>query len=487
MPKASWSGKLERIDPWRWRIPRSHQRGMRTDGIVYASAEMMKAIQRDNALQQVANVACLPGIVGNSLAMPDIHYGYGFPIGGVAATAVEGGVVSPGGVGYDINCGVRLLRTDLTRDEVEPKIRDIVDQIFVDVPSGVGSKGKVRVDQRELKRVLVQGARWAVSQGMGWSEDPDHIEDGGCIQGADPDALSPRAIERGRPQLGTLGAGNHFLEVQVVDEIFDAEAARALGIAEPGQITVMIHTGSRGLGYQVCDDALRDFRPVPAKYGISLPDRQLACAPIESPEGRRYLGEMRAAANYAYANRHILGSACRTAFRKALGIPADELGLRLVYDVAHNLARLERSGAGREAKILCVHRKGATRALPPGDERLPEVYREIGQPVIVPGDMGRYSFVLCGVRGGAPETFDSVCHGAGRRMSRSAARRAVRFGELREEMERRGVVMMARGKRTAVEEAPEAYKDVGEVVDVVARAGLAAKVARLRPLAVIKG
>ncbi|HUT76279.1 MAG TPA: RtcB family protein, partial [Polyangia bacterium] len=285
----TWSGPVERIDEYRWRIPRTYKAEMRADGIVYASGEMMRGIKDDNALEQVANVACLPGLVGNSMAMPDIHYGYGFPIGGVAATDIKHGVVSPGGVGYDINCGVRLLRTTMTRKEVEPRIKDIVNQVFTDVPSGVGSKGKVRLDAKELKRVLTQGSKWAVSQGMGWPEDLDHIEDGGRIEGADPGALTERAVERGRPQLGTLGAGNHFLEVQVVEEIFDEETAAALGMAELGQVAVMIHTGSRGLGYQVCDDSLKVMQKAVAKYGLSLPDRQLACAPVESPEGREYL------------------------------------------------------------------------------------------------------------------------------------------------------------------------------------------------------
>ncbi len=478
---------IENVGECVWEIPRDARPGMRVPGRIYADGTMIRQIRADNAAEQVVNVAHLPGIVGYSLAMPDIHWGYGFPIGGVAATDPErGGVISPGGVGYDICCGVRLMTSNLEAREIESRIPEIARVLFETIPTGLGEGSVSSVSMRQLRRVLQGGAAAAADEGLASEEDLDRIEEGGRIEGADPRSLSERAIERGRAQLGSLGSGNHFLEIQVVDEIYDRRAAEVMGLRE-GAAALMIHTGSRGLGYQVCEDNLRRMRDLPARYGIRLPDRQLACAPIESPEGRRYLGEMRAAANYAYANRHILGSACRTAFRKALGIPADELGLRLVYDVAHNLARLERSGAGREAKILCVHRKGATRALPPGDERLPEVYREIGQPVIVPGDMGRYSFVLCGVRGGAPETFDSVCHGAGRRMSRSAARRAVRFGELREEMERRGVVMMARGKRTAVEEAPEAYKDVGEVVDVVARAGLAAKVARLRPLAVIKG
>ncbi len=487
MAKQEWRGKLERIDPWRWRIPRTYQRGMRTDGIVYASAEMMEAIQRDNALQQVANVACLPGIVGNSLAMPDIHYGYGFPIGGVAATRVDDGVVSPGGVGYDINCGVRLLRTELTREEVEPKIREIVDQIFVDVPSGVGSKGKVRVNERELKRVLAQGARWAVSQGMGWSEDPNHIEDGGCIEGADPEALSARALERGRPQLGTLGAGNHFLEVQVVDEIFDAEVARALGIAEPGQITVMIHTGSRGLGYQVCDDALAEMQRAVQKYHIELPDRQLACAPVSSPEGRKYLAAMAAAANYAWANRQCITHWVREAFEHVFKAGAGNLGMHIIYDVAHNVAKLEEHPVDGETVKLCVHRKGATRCFGPGHPILTPLHQRTGQPVIVPGDMGTASYLLVGTERAMRETWGSTCHGAGRMMSRHAAVRSAKGRDIAQELAEKGIYVRAASRGVLAEEMPDAYKDVDQVVRVTHEAGISRLIARLKPLGVMKG
>ena len=483
----TWTGPLERIDEYRWRIPRTYKAEMRADGIIYASGEMMREIKDDNVLEQVANVACLPGLVGNSLAMPDIHYGYGFPIGGVAATDVKHGVVSPGGVGYDINCGVRLLRTTLTRKEVEPRIKDIVNQIFADVPSGVGSKGKVRLDAKELKRVLTQGSKWAVSQGMGWPEDLDHIEDGGRIEGADPGALTERAVERGRPQLGTLGAGNHFLEVQVVDEILDEETAAALGMAELGQVMVMIHTGSRGLGYQVCDDALKVMQRAIAKYKLALPDRQLACAPVESPEGQEYLAGMAAAANYAWANRQCITHWAREAFERVFGASARRLGMDIIYDVAHNVAKIEEHEVGGVRKTLCVHRKGATRAFGPGRPELSPLHRKTGQPVIVPGSMGTASYLCVGTEGAMQETWGSTCHGAGRVMSRHAAIRAGKGRDIRRELEAKGVYSRAASRQVLAEEMPEAYKDVDEVVRTCHGAGISKTVARLRPVGVMKG
>ena len=483
----TWAGPLERIDEYRWRIPRTYKAEMRADGIIYASGEMMRGIKNDKALEQVANVACLPGLVGNSLAMPDIHYGYGFPIGGVAATDVKHGVVSPGGVGYDINCGVRLLRTTLTRKEVEPRIKDIVNQIFADVPSGVGSKGKVRLDAKELKRVLIQGSKWAVSQGMGWPEDLDHIEDGGRIEGADPGALTERAVARGRPQLGTLGAGNHFLEIQVVDEIFDEETAAALGMAELGQVMVMIHTGSRGLGYQVCDDALKVMQRAIAKYKLALPDRQLACAPVESPEGQEYLAGMAAAANYAWANRQCITHWAREAFERVFGASARKLGMDIIYDVAHNVAKIEEHEVGGVRKTLCVHRKGATRAFGPGRPELSPLHRKTGQPVIVPGSMGTASYLCVGTEGAMRETWGSTCHGAGRVMSRHAAIRAGKGRDIRRELEAKGVYSRAASQQVLAEEMPEAYKDVDEVVRTCHGAGISKTVARLRPVGVMKG
>jgi tRNA-splicing ligase RtcB len=483
----AWPGKVDRVDPYRWRIPRAYKPEMRTDGIVYASRELMEAIKTDNSLEQVANVACLPGIVGNAMAMPDIHYGYGFPIGGVAATDVKEGVVSPGGVGYDINCGVRLLRTDLTRQEVEPRIRDIVNQVFLDVPSGVGSKGKVRVDQKELARALREGSQWAVSRGMGWPEDPEQIEDGGRIEGAEPGALTPRAMERGRPQLGTLGAGNHFLEVQVVDEIFDEEAGRALGLTEIGQVTVMIHTGSRGLGYQVCDDSLKEMQQAVQKYGLKLPDRQLACAPVGSPEGAKYLSAMAAAANYAWANRQCITHWTREAFERVLDASAQRMGMSIVYDVAHNVAKLEEHEADGERKQLCVHRKGATRAFGPGHPKLTGRHRQTGQPVIVPGDMGTASYLLVGTERAMRETWGSTCHGAGRTLSRQAAIRRSRGRNIAEELSQKGIYVRAASREVLAEEMPEAYKDVDQVVQVCHGAGISKLVARMRPLGVMKG
>jgi len=484
---SAWSGQIERVDEYRWRIPRRYKPEMRADGIVYASGEMMREIKSDNSLEQVANVACLPGIVGPSMAMPDIHYGYGFPIGGVAATDVREGVVSPGGVGYDINCGVRLLRTSLIRREVEPRIQEIVNQIFVDVPSGVGSKGKVRINAQELRRVLIEGSQWAVSQGMGWPEDPEHIEDSGRIEGADPDALTQRAIERGRPQLGTLGAGNHFLEVQVVEEIHDEEVARALGITEVGQITVMIHTGSRGLGYQVCDDSLKDMQRAVQKYGIQLPDRQLACAPVESPEGRKYLAGMAAAANYAWANRQCITHWTREAFEQVFGASARKLGMEIIYDVAHNVAKMEEHEVDGARKRLCVHRKGATRAFGPGHPILTSLHRETGQPVIVPGDMGTASYLMVGTERAMRETWGSTCHGAGRVMSRHGAIRAARGRDIRQELAQKGIYVRAASREVLAEEMPEAYKRVDEVVAVCHGAGISKLVARLKPIGVMKG
>jgi len=486
MPEQ-WSGPVERIDEYRWRIPRKYKPEMRCDGVIYASSEMMRDIKTDKSLEQVANVACLPGIVGNSMAMPDIHYGYGFPIGGVAATDVKEGVVSPGGVGYDINCGVRLLRTTLKRSEVEPRIKDIVNQVFVDVPSGVGSKGKVRIDAKELKRVLVQGSRWAVSRGMGWPEDPERIEGGGAIEGANPEVLTERAIERGQSQLGTLGAGNHFLEVQVVDEIFDDETARALGVGEVGQVMVMIHTGSRGLGYQVCDDALEVMQKAVRKYGIELPDRQLACAPVGSPEGQEYLSGMAAAANYAWANRQCITHWTREAFERVFGASARSLGMDIIYDVAHNVAKIEEHEIGGVRKTLCVHRKGATRAFGPGRPELTELHRKTGQPVIVPGSMGTASYLCVGTERAMRETWGSTCHGAGRLLSRHEAIRRSRGRNIARELEEKSVYVRAASRQVLAEEMPEAYKDVDEVVRTCHGAGISKMVARLRPIGCMKG
>lgn len=483
----NYTGPLERIDEVRWRIPRSYKTGMRVDGIIFADEALMQDIKQDQSPEQVANVACLPGIVGASLAMPDIHWGYGFCIGGVAATdPAEGGVISPGGVGYDINCGVRLIRTNLNQGEVRPRIESLVTQLFDTVPCGVGRGGRVRFGREELFQVLRHGSRFVVESGFGWESDLEHTEAGGALPDAQPDYVSKRAFERGADQCGTLGSGNHFLEVQVVEEIVDAPAAEAFGLHK-GQVTVMIHSGSRGLGYQVCEDALKDLRNAPQKYGIELPDRQLVCAPVESDEGQRYLGAMQAAANFAWANRQIMTHLAREVFSNVFRKPPELLGMHLVYDVAHNIAKMETHRVSGRDRRLCVHRKGATRAFPAGHPEMPVAYRHVGQPVLVPGDMGRSSWVLVGQAGAMEQTFGSCCHGAGRVMSRSAAIRAAKGRSILNELRERGVVARARGRQGLDEEQPEAYKDVGVVADAVHRAGLSRKVARLRPIGVIKG
>jgi tRNA-splicing ligase RtcB len=447
----------------------------------------MKDISKDQSLQQVRNVAHLPGIVKASIAMPDIHWGYGFPIGGVAAMDADEGVVSPGGVGYDINCGVRLLRSTLQRDDVAPHIESIVAEMYRNVPTGVGShRTDLRVTGKDLRGVLEKGAAWAVAKGLGRAEDLEALEERGCIAGADPDLVSDRAEERGQTQLGTLGSGNHFAELQYVAEIFDETIAAAYGLAK-GQITVMIHSGSRGLGHQVCTDHLRVMGEASRKYGITLPDRQLACAPISSPEGRNYLAAMAAAANFAFANRQVMAHWVRESIASALGIAPDRTGVSVVYDVCHNIAKFETFTVDGRDRRLCVHRKGATRAYPPDHPGTPAAYRDVGQPVLIPGDMGRYSYVMAGTARAMDDTFGSACHGAGRLMSRSEAKRSVRGRSLIAEMRERGVHVKAAGMATVAEEMPEAYKDVADVVNVVHGAGIAAKVAQLRPIGVIKG
>ncbi len=485
--KPAMPVQLERVDEVRWRIPRASRADMRVDGLIFADDVMIEAIRQDQAPQQVANVATLPGIVGQSLAMPDIHWGYGFCIGGVAATdPAQGGVISPGGVGYDINCGVRLIRTNLTQEEVRPRLTTLVERLFANIPCGVGREGRFEFNRRELKQIMERGGAFLLKKGLGWDEDAGLTEAHGCIDGADPDLVSDRALERGTTQCGTLGSGNHFLEVQVVERIFDEGAAETLGLF-PGQVTVMIHSGSRGLGYQVCDDALRELRGVPERHGISLPDKQLICAPVHSREGGRYLAQMRAAANFAWCNRQLLMHQARQVFADVFERSAEKLGMHLVYDVAHNIAKMEPYTVdGRECS-LCVHRKGATRAFPPGHEEIPPRYRAIGQPVLIPGDMGRFSYVLVGRPGSMSETFGSSCHGAGRRMSRTAAIRAAQGRSIRQELADRGIVARARGRTGLDEEQPDAYKDVNDVVGVVERAGISQRVARLTPIGVIKG
>ena len=478
---------LRKLDDYRWEIPRDYDSGMRVPGLIFADEKLLTKIRDDQSLKQVANVAHLPGIVRYSLAMPDIHWGYGFPIGGVAATDPdEGGVISPGGVGYDVNCGVRLVRTNLKEEDVKPRIRELVQQLFNHIPCGVGQSGEIRVSREDSKKLLVQGARWAVSRGYGIEEDLEHTEAHGVLEGADPDVVSNRAYERGHDQLGTLGSGNHFLEVQVVDTVFDDAVATALGLFK-GQITVMIHSGSRGFGYQICDDFLELTRHALEKYHIRVPDVQLACAPVKSPEGQQYLGAMRAAANYAWNNRQCLMDLARKVFEQFFGRSWSDLGMHLVYDVAHNIAKFERYKVNGKEKLLCVHRKGATRAFPPGSPELPKDYQKIGQPVIIPGDMGRNSYCLIGTEKALEDTFGTSCHGAGRAMSRAAAIRDARGRSIEKELEAKGIIVIARGHKGVAEEQPAAYKDVNEVVDVVHRAGIAKKVVRMRPIGVIKG
>jgi len=481
-----WNGPLQKVDDYRWQIPVSYQQGMRVPGLIYADEEMIKQIRSDQAPQQVANVAHLPGLLGFSMAMPDIHWGYGFPIGGVAGVSMEEGVISPGGVGYDINCGVRLVRTGLTASDVKHHMRSLVERLFQNVPCGVGLSGKVKLSRKEEQDVLKEGAVWAVRQGFGWQEDVDRTEQRGMIEGADPSALSSRALERGSPQLGTLGAGNHFLEIQVVEEIFDPVVANAFGL-EKEQITVMIHTGSRGLGYQVCDDNLDRMVKAMQRYKIVLPDKQLACAPVASPEGKQYFAGMAAAANYAWTNRQLILHWVRESFEQVLGQSSEKLGMHMVYDVAHNIAKIEDHAVGGKRVKVLVHRKGATRAFAAGHPDLPETYRHVGQPVLIPGDMGTASYVLVGTPKAMEESFGSTCHGAGRVLSRHAAIRALGGRAIQQELEQRGIVVRSRGRKTLYEEASEAYKDIHRVVDIVHGAGLSRKVAKMRPLGVVKG
>src|SRR5437667_2751145 len=461
---------LEKIDDYRWLIPKTYKAGMLTDALVYANEQLLETIRRDQSLEQAANIAMLPGIVGRALAMPDIHQGYGFPIGGVAAVDEQHGVVSPGGVGFDINCGVRLLSSNLTLKEVKPKLRDLVHQLFRDIPSGTGQTSRLDVSDSDLNQILEKGPRWAIEEGMGSEADLDHTEERGCIRPADPYAVSERAKQRGKPQLGTLGSGNHFLEVQYVDEIFDEAAAGQYNLSQ-GRIVLLIHTGSRGLGHQVCTDYVSQLDETMRRYDLHLPDRQLACAPIHSPEGQRYLHAMAAAANFAWTNRQLITHATRGAFKRILG---DSVNLPVIYDVAHNIAKLETHTVDGAKKRVLVHRKGATRAFP-------------DQPVFIPGSMGTASYFLLGQEGAMRDTFGTACHGAGRVLSRSAAKKGVTAKEIQKELESRGIIVQSLTREGLTEEKPEAYKDIETVVDVVHNVGLALRVARLRPIGVVKG
>jgi tRNA-splicing ligase RtcB len=476
---------IEKINDTTWRLPKQGE--MNVDGIVFASEKMMEVIRGDKSLEQLQNVASLPGIVSHAFAMPDVHWGYGFPIGGVAAFDEKQGVVSPGGVGYDINCGVRLLRTQLSVEEVRSHLRDLVLTLFQNIPTGVGAHHRnFKLSREDEREILREGASWVIGQGYGDAEDLDHIEEAGCITGADPSLVSERAYQRGRDQLGTLGSGNHFLEIGYVDQVYDESTAEVLGLPQ-GTVTVIIHTGSRGLGHQTCDDYLETMLQACRKYKIDLPDPQLACAPLNSEEGRNYLAAMAAGANFAFANRQMITHFTRETLQDFFKRSPRDLGIHVIYDVCHNIAKFEEHLVGGVKRRVCVHRKGATRAFPPHHPKIPEVYRQIGQPVLIPGDMGRYSFVLVGTESAFEQTFGSTCHGAGRLMSRNKAKASGRGRNLEAELAKEGIFVRGASRATIAEEAPWAYKDVADVVEVVHRAGISKKVVRLKPLGVIKG
>lgn len=476
--------KLKKLDATRWIIPKTG--AMRVPGLIFSNDHLIQDIKKDQSLVQVANVATLPGIVGHSLAMPDIHWGYGFPIGGVAAFHPEDGIVSPGGVGYDINCGCRLMSTMLLTGDISDDMEELVSAIHRNVPAGIGSKGAIRLSRKELNKVARTGAAWAVQNGYGEPGDLERTEDHGAMEGADPSVVSERARKRGSDQLGTLGSGNHFVEIQAVDEIFDAKKAVAFGLRK-GQLTVLVHSGSRGFGHQICDDFLKQMGSRNLIGSYRIPDRQLACAPVSSGPARQYLAAMACAANYAWANRQVLMHRIKETFLSTLAITPRELGMSLLYDVCHNIAKRENHTWEGDRIPLYVHRKGATRALPPGHPLLPEAFRHTGQPVLIPGDMGTFSFILAGAKGAMEQSFGSTCHGAGRVLSRSKAVKLAKDRSIYRELRNKGIFVQSRGKKTLKEEMPDAYKDVSQVVEIVHDAGLATKVARLRPLGVIKG
>ena len=486
-PMPQDTSALRRLDAYRWEIPITYKPGMRVPGLIYADERLIGHIEEDQAIEQVANAATLPGVIRCAIAMPDIHWGYGFPIGGVAAMRLDDGIISPGAVGYDINCGVRLLATHLTDEEIRPRLGVLADLLFRNVPSGVGARGRLRLTNAEILEVLRNGSAWAVRRGYGRTGDLDRIESQGTIPGAHPDQISRKALARGLDQLGTLGSGNHFLEIQRVEEIHDPHTARVFGLHHPGQVTVLMHCGSRGLGHQVCEDYLEVSGRAVSRYGISLPDRQLACVPLASTEGQAYLGAMAGAANFAFANRQVITHWVRESFEEALQQSAESIGLDIVYDVAHNMAKIEEHAVEGAPASVCVHRKGATRGFPAGHPEVPAEYRAVGHPVLVPGDMGRYSYVLVGTAVAMAETFGSTPHGAGRMRSRGAARRLLQGVDLADALARRGILVRAMSRDLLAEEASEAYKDVADVVRASNGAGLTRTVARLQPLAVVKG
>lgn len=478
--------ELNKIRENLWEIPKLGK--MNVPGRIYISQKMLERnLKNDEALKQVLNVSHLPGIRKYSLAMPDIHWGYGFPIGGVAATDLDEGVISPGGVGYDINCGVRLASTSLTLDFVKNKIKELVANLFNSIPTGVGAKGAIKkLSPKDMKNVLIKGSVWALENDLGISSDIEFTEESGTLRNADSDVVSSRAIERGCDQVGTLGSGNHFLEIDFVEEVYDEKTANVFGLY-PNQIVVLIHTGSRGLGYQVCDDYLKMIVKSESKFGYSLPDRQLACAPLNSNEGKNYLAAMQAAANFAWNNRQVIMYLAKRAFMRTYKMQESELKFNLIYDVCHNIAKIEEHEINGKQKKVCVHRKGATRAFPPGSNLIPPKYSSTGQPVLIPGDMGRYSYVAVGTEKAMEETFGSSCHGAGRNLSRTKAKKAAKGRDLVEELKNRGIVIQAKGYSTIAEEMSDAYKDVSDVVDIMHKEGITKKVAKLRPIGVIKG
>lgn len=479
---------LEQLTEYTWRIPQKYRPGMRVPGLVLADAGLLEKMRTDRTLEQCSNVAHLPGIYKYSITLPDGHEGYGFPIGGVAATDYENGVVSPGGVGYDINCGVRLLTTNLSESDIKPKLPDLATTIFNNVPSGLGSRRKdFRVSFSELDRVAREGVPWVIERGYGWKEDTEHCEENGCMKNADPNKVSSTAKSRGETQLGTLGSGNHFLEIQKVDKIFNPQIAKVFGVTHEGQVTVMIHCGSRGFGHQICSDYLRVMERAVNKYKIEIPDRELACAPGTSPEAQDYFQAMTCAVNYAFVNRQTIAHWVRQSFEQVLKKPAETFGLKLVYDVAHNIAKIEEHKVSGQTKKVWIHRKGATRAFPPNHEAVPADYRPYGQPVIIPGSMGTSSWLLVGTAKAMELTFGSTAHGAGRMMSRAAAKRQFWGGEIKKALENRGMVIRAASQVVLAEEADPAYKDVDRVAEVSDKVGIATRVVRLVPLAVVKG
>ena len=476
--------RVRRIDEVRWEIPRVGT--MRVPGLIYSDSRLFPDVEKDNSCDQVYNVAHLPGIVSRSIALPDIHWGYGFPIGGVAAFDMDEGVVSPGGVGYDINCGVRLATTKLSKVDVLPRLKDLIDSFYSNIPCGLGSRGAIVLNRKAMSEVTRSGANWAIKQGMGDESDLDRIEDHGAIEGAESASISDRSFERGKDQLGTLGSGNHFMEIGFISDIFEPDIAESWGLTV-GQITLMVHSGSRGFGYQVCDEFLARMVKMVAKDKIDLPDKQLACARLNTPLAREYLSSMAAAANFAFANRQILMNLAQNSWQRSMGLAPRELGLKLLYDVCHNIAKFETHTVDGRTSRLLVHRKGATRALPPSHPLLPPIFRHTGQPVLIPGDMGRASYVLVGAEGSMEQTFGSACHGAGRVLSRNEALRRTKGRSIERELEKKDIYARSAGRKTMREEFPEAYKDVSAVVEVVQKAGLAKKVAKIKPMGVIKG